>query len=65
MQTRMARKNAEGNYWVPHLLAHAVKEYNIEGEVLRRIRTDMEELGGRTAKNWPFTAIEPVTVTCL
>jgi len=58
MQTRMARKNADGNYWVPHLLAHSVKEYNIEGEVLRSIRTDNKELGGRAAKNWPFTAIE-------
>ncbi len=58
MQTRMARKNSQGNYWVPHLLAHAVKEYNIEGEVLRSVRTDIKELGGRAAKNWPFTAIE-------
>lgn len=58
MQTRMARKNSAGNYWVPHLMAHAVKEYNLEGEVLRTIRTDIDELGGRAAKNWPFTAIE-------
>ena len=58
MQTRMARKTSTGNYLVPHLLAHAVKEYNVEGEILRTIRTDLETLGGRKAKNWPFTAIE-------
>lgn len=58
MQTRMARKNAAGNYWVPHLLAHAIKEYSPEGKVLRTVRTDLNELGGRNAKNWPFTAIE-------
>ena len=58
MQTRMARKNASGNYWVPHLLAHSIKEYNTEGEVLRTFRTDGGDLGGRDARNWPFTAIE-------
>ena len=58
MQTRMARKNASGNYWVPHLLAHSIKEYNSEGEVLRTFRTDGGDLGGRDARNWPFTAIE-------
>jgi outer membrane protein assembly factor BamB len=58
MQTRMARKNVSGNYWVPHLLAHSIKEYNVEGEVLRTFRTDSGDLGGRDAKNWPFTAIE-------
>jgi hypothetical protein len=58
MQTRMARKNASGNYWVPHLLAHSIKEYNPEGEVLRTFRTDGGDLGGRDARNWPFTAIE-------
>ena len=58
MQTRMARKNSSGNYWVPHLLAHSIKEYNVEGEVLRTFRTDGVDLGGRDARNWPFTAIE-------
>ena len=58
MQTRMARRNAKGNYWVPHLLAHSVKEYSPKGEVLQTVRTDIKELGGRGAKNWPFTAIE-------
>ncbi|MEZ6057005.1 MAG: hypothetical protein R3C01_09905 [Planctomycetaceae bacterium] len=57
MQTRMARKLKSGNYLVPHLLAFAVKEYTPQGEVVRTIRTDLEELGGRKAENWPFTAI--------
>ena len=35
----------------------AVKEYTPEGKVVRKIATDLEELGGRKAKNWPFTAI--------
>ncbi len=57
MQTRMARKLPNGNYIVPHLLAFAVKEYEPDGKVVRTIRTDLEELGGRKAENWPFTAI--------
>jgi hypothetical protein len=57
MQTRMARQLRNGNYLVPHLLAFAVKEYTPEGLVVRTIRTDLEELGGRPAENWPFTAI--------
>ena len=57
MQTRMARKLPNGNYLVPHLLAFAVKEYRPDGTVVNTIRTDLEELGGRKARNWPFTAI--------
>ncbi|MEZ4824765.1 MAG: hypothetical protein R3C61_00510 [Bacteroidia bacterium] len=57
MQTRMARKLPNGNYLVPHLLAFAVKEYTPGGEVVKTFRTDMPELGGREAENWPFTAI--------
>lgn len=57
MQTRMARKLKNGNYLVPHLLAFAVKEYAPDGKVVRVIKTDLEELGGRKARNWPFTAI--------
>jgi hypothetical protein len=57
MQTRMARKLANGNYLVPHLLAFAVKEYSPSGDVLQTFRTDLPELGGREARNWPFTAI--------
>lgn len=57
MQTRMAVKLENGNYLVPHLLAFAVKEYTPKGEIVRVIRTDLEELGGREERNWPFTAI--------
>lgn len=57
MQTRMARKLDNGNYLVPHLLAFAVKEYTPEGEIVQTFKTDLAELGGREAENWPFTAI--------
>jgi hypothetical protein len=57
MQTRMARKLPNGNYIVPHLLGFAIKEYSPTGEVVRTIKTDLKELGGRPARNWPFTAI--------
>jgi hypothetical protein len=57
MQTRMARKLANGNYLVPHLLAFKVKEYSPPGEVVNELATDLDELGGRKGENWPFTAI--------
>ncbi len=57
MQTRMARKLANGNYLVPHLLAFAVKEYRLDGTVVNTFKTDKGALGGRAAENWPFTAI--------
>jgi hypothetical protein len=57
MQTRMARKLANGNYLVPHLLAFKVKEYTPQGKVVKEFKTDLDELGGRQAENWPFTAI--------
>jgi hypothetical protein len=57
MQTRMARKLASGNYLVPHLLAFKVKEYTPEGKVVKEFKSDLDELGGRKAENWPFTAI--------
>tara|TARA_Y100000589_G_scaffold327067_1_gene368189 strand:- start:290 stop:1249 length:960 start_codon:yes stop_codon:yes gene_type:complete len=57
MQTRMARKLPNGHYLVPHLLAFKVKEYDPAGNVVAEIRTDLPELGGRDAENWPFTAI--------
>ncbi len=57
MQTRMARKLPNGNYLVPHLLAFKVKEYTPSGKVVKEFATDLEELGGRPAENWPFTAI--------
>ncbi len=57
MQTRMARKLPNGNYLVPHLLAFKIKEYTPTGKVANEIATDLPELGGREARNWPFTAI--------
>jgi hypothetical protein len=57
MQTRMARKLKSGNYLVPHLLAFKVKEYTPKGEVVQQFPTDLDDLGGRKAENWPFTAI--------
>jgi len=57
MQTRMARQLKNGNFLVPHLLAFALKEYSPEGRVVRVLKTDLDELGGRPAENWPFTAI--------
>ena len=57
MQTRMARQFENGNYLVPHLLAFAVKEYTPDGQIVNTLRTDLDELGGRPAENWPFTAI--------
>ena len=57
MQTRKARKLANGNYLVPHLLAFAVKEYKPDGTVVKTIKTDLPELGGVKAEAWPFTAI--------
>lgn len=57
MQTRMARQLKNGNFLVPHLLAFAVKEYTPQGKVVQRIATDLKEIGGREAENWPFTAI--------
>ena len=57
MQTRMARKLPDGNYIAPHLLAFKIKIYKPDGTVVREIKTDLPELGGRKARNWPFTAI--------
>ncbi|HEY2251757.1 MAG TPA: hypothetical protein VGH74_11875, partial [Planctomycetaceae bacterium] len=57
MQTRMARKLPGGTYLVPHLLAFKVKEYSDKGKVVKAFKTDLDELGGVKAENWPFTAI--------
>ena len=57
MQTRMARQLKNGNFLVPHLLAFAIKEYSPDGKIVNTIKTDIDEIGGRAAENWPFTAI--------
>jgi hypothetical protein len=52
METRMARKLANGNYLVPHLLDFTVREYRPDGTTAWEFRTpdDPKEC-------WPFTAI--------
>ncbi len=57
LQTRMARQLRNGNFLVPHLLAFKVKEYTADGRIVQQFPTDFDELGGRPAENWPFTAI--------
>lgn len=47
LQTRMARKLANGNYLVPQLLDKVVREYDPKGMVVWEVKTP----------HWPFTAI--------
>lgn len=57
MQTRMARKLADGTYLAPHLLDFAVKQYNAEGKVIQEFDTTVEGDPQRKIHTWPFTAI--------
>jgi len=52
METRMARKLTNGNYLVPHLLDHVVREYRPDGTTAWEARTPEEP-----KECWPFTAI--------
>ena len=52
METRMARKLANGNYLVPHLLDKVVREYKADGSVVWEAKTPAEP-----KESWPFTAI--------
>jgi len=47
LQTRMARKLANGNYLVPQLLDQVVREYDPKGKIVWEAKTP----------HWPFTAI--------
>jgi len=47
LQTRMARKLANGNYLVPQLLDQVVREYTPKGQIVWEAKTP----------HWPFTAI--------
>ncbi len=47
LQTRMARKLANGNYLVPQLLDRVVREYSPKGDIVWEAKTP----------HWPFTAI--------
>jgi hypothetical protein len=57
MQTRMARKLANGSYLAPHLLDFAVKQYDAKGKVLNVIDTSVPGDKERAIHSWPFTAI--------
>jgi hypothetical protein len=52
METRMARKLANGNYLVPHLLDFLVREYRPDGTTAWEFKTPTEP-----KECWPFTAI--------
>jgi len=55
MQTRMARKQPDGTYLVPHLLDFAIRRYDSTGKVLASIDTRVP--GEPKVNSWPFTAI--------
>ncbi len=57
MQTRMARKQPDGTYLVPHLLAFAIKHYGKDGTVLDAIDTTAPDDSAHHVETWPFTAI--------
>jgi hypothetical protein len=57
MQTRMARKLADGTYLVPHLLAFAIKQYGRDGAVLSTLDTTAPGDAAHHQETWPFTAI--------
>jgi len=57
MQTRMARKLADGSYLAPHLLDFAVIHYDRAGSIKGRIDTTWPGDPQRSIKSWPFTAI--------
>lgn len=52
LQSRMARKLANGNYLVPQLLDKVVREYTPEGEIAWEAKTPEDP-----PESWPFTAI--------
>lgn len=55
MQSRMARRQADGTFLVPHLLDFAIIRYGADGAVLSKIDTHV--LGDPKINSWPFTAI--------
>jgi len=55
MQSRMARKQADGTFLVPHLLDFAIIRYDATGKELSRIDTHVP--GEPGINSWPFTAI--------
>ena len=57
MQTRMARKLADGTYLVPHLLDFVVRNYDRQGAVLQEFDTTAAGDAEHAIHTWPFTAI--------
>lgn len=57
LQTRMARKLADGTYLVPHLLDFAVVNYDASGNVISKLDTTVPGDDSRKIHSWPFTAI--------
>ena len=67
METRMARKLADGSYLAPHLLDFAVFHYSPEGKVLGKLDTTVPGDTAHAIHTWPFTAIrhgEGNTLVC-
>ena len=57
MQTRMARKLADGTYLAPHLLDFAVFHYDAGGKVIGKLDTTAKDDPEHAIHTWPFTAI--------
>ncbi|TWU56703.1 Arylsulfatase [Rubripirellula tenax] len=57
LQTRMARKLADGTYLVPHLLDFRVKNYDASGNVIAELDTTVPGDEAHAIHSWPFTAI--------
>lgn len=55
MQSRMARKQSDGTFLVPHLLDFAIIRYGADGAILSKIDTRVP--GEPKINSWPFTAI--------
>jgi len=55
MQTRMARKQLDGTFLVPHLLDFAIIRYAADGSV--RSKIDTHAPSEPKINSWPFTAI--------
>ncbi|MCA9178769.1 MAG: hypothetical protein KDB14_30110 [Planctomycetales bacterium] len=57
MQTRMARKLADGTYLAPHLFNFAVFHYDRDGKLLGKLDTTAPNDAEHKIHTWPFTAI--------
>lgn len=57
MQTRMARKLADGTYLAPHLFDFAVFHYDDKGAIIGKLETTVPGDTERAIHTWPFTAI--------